>query len=230
MRSLEVCVTSAETAKAAERGGADRVELCVDLPVGGTTPPDKLVVRVVQALSIPVHVLVRPRAGSFVYSAEEIERMRRDIKFAQQAGAAGVVLGVLRADSSVDVPATRALIELARPMRVTFHRAFDETRDRSLALEQIIEAGADCLLTSGGAPDVVSGADEIARLRQQAAERLQLMPGGGLRLDNLAGVVRRSGAEYVHGSFAWRDDDANAPDAETVERRVREAVRMLRTL
>jgi copper homeostasis protein len=176
-------------------------------------------------------VLIRPRAGSFVYSGEEIEQMRRQIAFARKAGAGGVVIGVLHADSSVDVPATHTMVELARPMRVTFHRAFDETDDRLKALEYVFQTGADCLLTSGGAPNVLAGADELARLRQRAAGRLEIMPGGGLRLNNLAEVVQRSGADWVHGSFAWRAGaDAQAPGAETVERRVREAVRMLRSL
>lgn len=229
MRFLEACVTSLETAAAAERGGADRVELCVDLSCGGVTPPDELVVRVVRELSIPVHVLIRARPGSFVYSAREMKHMRRQIEFARKAGAAGVVLGVLGDGGGVDVPTTRALVEAARPMRVTFHRAFDETADPSAALEAVIETGADWLLTSGGAPDVLVGAEEIGRLRRQAEGRLQVMAGGGLRLDNLAEVVRRSGAEWLHGSFTWREgSDGNAPEAELVERRVREAVGLVR--
>jgi copper homeostasis protein len=231
MRLLEVCVTTLENARAAERGGADRVEVCVDLPAGGVTPPDDLVLSVVQALSIPVHVLIRPRAGSFVYSEQEIDTMRQQIDGAKRAGAAGVVLGILQSDSTVNVPATRALIEHARPMKVTFHRAFDETADKVEALEAVIQTGADCLLTSGGAPDVLTGAEEIARLREQAAGRLQIMAGGGLRLDNFSEVIRRSGPACVHGSFTWRDErDRDLPEAERVERRVRQAVHMLRTI
>jgi copper homeostasis protein len=231
LRKLEVCVTSLATAQAAQRGGADRVELCVDLACGGVTPPDALLTSVVQALSIPVHVLIRPRAGSFVYSAEELARMRRQIELARSIGAAAVVLGVLKPDHNVDIATTRSLIELARPLRVTFHRAFDETPNRSQALQHVIATGADCLLTSGGAPDVLNGTTELTRLREQAAGRIEIMPGGGLRLDNLAEVARRTAAQYLHGSFTWADPtDKAAPEAELIERRVREAVSLLRSL
>jgi copper homeostasis protein len=139
-----------------------------------------------------------------VYSAAEFEQIKQQIEWMKEAGAAGVVVGVLRADGSVDVPRSRELVELARPMKVTFHRAFDETRDKAEALEAVIATGADCLLTSGGAPDVLTGAEELGRLVHQAGGRIQIMAGGGLRLANLSRVLERSGVPSVHGSLMRR--------------------------
>lgn len=228
---FEACVESLQATRAAEFGGADRIELCSRLDCGGVTPAPALMIAVVSAVSIPVHVLIRPRAGDFVYSMEERDAMRRQIDAAREAGASGVALGVLRAEERVNVEATRALIEYARPMDVTFHRAFDETADLSGALEEVIESGADSLLTSGGAQDVLSGAGSIAELAQQARGRIQIIAGGGLRLSNLSEVVRRSGVYALHGSLTRESHAANGvPDARLLERSVRDAIRLLRDL
>jgi copper homeostasis protein len=202
---FELCAESAQAAQAAELGGADRIELCSQLSISGVTPSEELTSAVIRALSIPVHVLIRPRGGDFVYSAAEFDQMRRQIEYVKQAGAAGIAIGVLLPNGRVDVERSRELVNLGRPLSVTFHRAFDETADLSGALESVIQTGADCLLTSGGAPDVLAGADSIARLRRQAAGRLQIMAGGGLRLANLAEVVRRTGVSYLHGSLTRRN-------------------------
>jgi copper homeostasis protein len=198
---FEVCAESVEAAQAAEAGGADRIELCSQLPIGGVTPEIELTRAAIRTLSIPVHVLIRPRGGDFAFSADEFDLMLRQIELAKEAGAAGVAVGVLLPDGSVDVERTRALVKLGRPMSVTFHRSFDETSNLAEALEAVIDTGADCLLTSGGAPDVLTGAESIARLRKQAGERLAIMAGGGLRLRNLLEVVRRTGVRYLHGSM-----------------------------
>jgi copper homeostasis protein len=185
----------------------------------------------IQALRIPVHVLICPRGGDFVYSATEFEQMKRQIAQVKEAGAAGAVLGVLLADGRVDVVRSRELVELARPMKVTFHRAFDETRDRAEALEAVIDTGADCLLTSGGAPDVLTGAEELGKLVRQAGERIQIMAGGGLRLGNLAEVLERSGVPCMHGSLSQQGADrenVQGTDAAILEADVRTAVGLLR--
>jgi copper homeostasis protein len=234
---LELCVESLEAAQAAETGGANRIELCADLGIGGVTPPIKLTESVVQALAIPVHVLIRARGGDFVFSAEEFCLMRRQIEQVKAAGAAGVAIGVLLADGRVDVERSRQLAELARPMKVTFHRAFDETPDLSEALEAVIGSSADCLLTSGGAPDVQIGAQSIAQLCQEAGGRLDVMAGGGLKLANLTDVLQRTGVRYLHGSLKRRQPETT-PDTQTnghravegpslLEADVREAVRMI---
>jgi len=225
---LEVCATSVGSARAAERGGADRIELCSNLAVGGLTPDPALLASVLEAISIPVHVLIRPRAGDFVYTPAEFERMCREIEQAKSAGAAGVVIGILLPDGRIDVPRTRTLAQIARPLRVTFHRAFDETPDLFEALEDVIRGGADILLTSGGAPDIVSGSAAISRLRTQAGARLQIMAGGGLNVGNLADFVRSTGVLCLHGSFR-RESGLPRRGADRIEQRVREAAQLLRT-
>lgn len=201
---LELCAEGLEAAEVAQAGGADRVELCARLAIGGLTPELAETAATVRALSIPVHVLIRPRGGDFLFSAGEFSQMQHQVEQAKRVGASGVVVGVLLPDGRVDVARSRALVELARPMSVTFHRAIDETPDLNEALEAAIETGADCLLTSGGAPDVLRGADSLARLRTQAGSRIQIIAGGGLRLTNLVEVVRRTGVSHVHGSLIHR--------------------------
>jgi copper homeostasis protein len=198
---FELCAENLEAAQAAEAGGADRIELCSQLSIGGVTPDADLIAAAVEALSIPVHVLIRLRGGDFVFSAAEFAQMRHQIEQVRRVGAAGVAIGVLFPNARVDVERSRELVKLARPMSVTFHRAFDEAADLSQALEDVIQTGADCLLTSGGAPDVLAGSESIARLHKQAHGRLTIMAGGGLQLANLAEVVRRTGISYLHGSL-----------------------------
>jgi copper homeostasis protein len=228
---FELCAETLGAALAGERGGAARIELCSELRIGGITPSEALIAATLQAVAIPVHVLIRPRGGDFVYSDEEFERMRRQVDWVRKAGAAGVVLGVLLADGRVDVARSRELVECARPMRVTFHRAFDETPDLAEALEAVIETGADCLLTSGGAQDVLTGAAQIARLVEQARGRIQIMAGGGLRLGNMADVLARTGVGWLHGSLKRRSggdaEQAGAGDA-VLEADVRAAAGLLR--
>jgi copper homeostasis protein len=224
---FELCADSLEAARAAQAGGADRMELCEQLAIAGVTPSIALLKAVLDEVSIPVHVLIRPRGGDFVYSSGELMAMCRQIEQAKAAGAAGVAVGVLLPDGRVDVKRTRELFQAARPMKVTFHRAFDETSDLEQALEDVIRSGADCLLTSGGAANVLAGAEQIGRLQAQAGDRLEVMAGGGLKLANLAEVVRRSGVTCLHGSLARpRNADGLAP-ASVLEEDLREAIRLL---
>ena len=227
---FEMCVQGPEAAQVAEAGGADRIELCAGLAFGGISPTLDLLAATVNVVSIPVHVLIRPRDGDFNLSAGEFEVVRQQIEGAKKVGAAGVAIGVLFADGRVDVKRSRELVELARPMKATFHRAFDETPNVAVALEDVIATGADCLLTSGGERDVLTGAESIARLREQARERLDVMAGGGLRLRNLSEVVRRTGVRFLHGSLT-REHSGLAPsalDSSALEADVREAIRLFR--
>src|SRR4051794_28654989 len=148
--SVEICVGDLESALAAEQGGADRVELCDNLAVGGTTPSAGTIAEACRWLSIPVHVLIRPRAGDFVYSACELAVMRHDIEAAKALGAAGIVLGVLNGERTIDRDQTAALVALARPLSVTFHKAIDQTGDLLQSLDALIALGIDRILSSGG--------------------------------------------------------------------------------
>ncbi len=222
---FELCAENLESALAAEEGGADRIELCADLSLAGITPSPEMMAEALRILQIPIHVLIRPRAGDFVFSSNEFDCMRRQIEAAKRAGATGIATGILLSSGRVDIERTRALIDLARPMDVTFHRAFDETTDLTQALEDVIETGADSLLTSGGAADVLLGAATIRELAEQAAGRIPLIAGGGLRLETLAQVVRLSGVFCLHGSLSRRNGKIAAP---ALAADVREAVRLLR--
>ena len=202
---IEAAVESLAAACAAAQGGADRIELCTDLAHGGTTPDVQLIRDALAQLTIPVFVLVRPRAGDFVYSAAEHGAMLEQIAAAKQAGAAGVVTGALRAQQDIDEVRTAELISAARPLPVTFHRAFDECRHLPTALEMLIELGVNRVLTSGGAKTAAEGVEEIRELVRQAKGRIQILPGGGVDQENVARIVQRTGVSEVH--FSVRDAD-----------------------
>ena len=233
---FELCVESLKAALAAERGGADRIELCARLDLSGVTPAQPLTTAAVQALSIPVHVLIRPRGGNFVYTTAEFEQMRQQLQWVKEAGAAGVAMGILLPDGRIDVDRSRELVELAHPMKVTFHRAFDETPGLDVALEAVIKTGADCLLTSGGAPNVLTGAGQIAQLVRQAGDRIQIMAGGGLKLASTAEVLERTGVRCLHGSLTRSAEECSRESvsehtavgkADILEDDVRVAVRVI---
>ncbi|HEY9076576.1 MAG TPA: copper homeostasis protein CutC [Anaerolineaceae bacterium] len=197
---FEACVDSVDAAVAAQAGGADRVELCADLLEGGCTPSPGTILLARQRLQIKMHVIIRPRGGDFCFSDVEFETMKLDIAFAKQAGADGVVIGILNPDGTVDEPRTRALIEAARPMSVTFHRAFDMTRDPFEALETLIRLGVDRVLTSGQEASVLEGLDLICELVQRAGDRITVMPGGGITERNIQKIVTASGVKEVHAA------------------------------
>jgi len=196
--TFEVCVDSVDAAVAAQEGGGDRVELCADLLEGGTTPSAGTVQLVLETLRIPVNVIIRPRGGDFCYSGAEFEVMQRDVEMVKSWGANGVVIGILNPDGTVDAERIRTLVELARPLSVTFHRAFDVTRDPHEALEVLIALGIDRVLTSGQEPSVLEGLDLIAGLVRRAAGRIIVMPGGGITGRNMAKIVSGSGARDFH--------------------------------
>lgn len=198
---FELCAESIDACLAARDGGADRIELCSALSEGGLTPSHGLIREAVNHSGLPVHVLLRPRGGDFVYSNAELDVMREDLRHLRLLGASGVVLGVLHEDGSVDVERTRELVEMAGPLEVTFNRAFDHAASLDNALEDVIKTGCQRVLTSGGERDVVSGGKALARLIEQAAGRIEIAAGGGLRLKNAAAVARMTGARHFHGSI-----------------------------
>ena len=195
---VEACVDAIDAAIEAERGGAGRIELCGELLQGGVTPSAGLVDAVCERVGIPIFVLVRPRTGDFLYDADELDVMIRDIAAVKPLGVAGVVIGALTADGDVDVATTRTLIQAAHPMQVTFHRAFDFARDQGAALQALLDAGVDRVLTSGGAATALEGAATLAQLRQKAGDRLTVLAGGKINASNVAELVRLSGVREVH--------------------------------
>ena len=195
---LEICIDSVESAIAAQQGGANRVELCDNLIEGGTTPSAGTIALARQHIDIDLNVIIRPRGGDFCYSKIEFDVMRRDVETAKAIGANGVVIGLLNEDGSIDVERTGQLIELARPLSVTFHRAFDMARGPYQALEALIGLGVDRILTSGQENSVLEGLDLITDLVQKAGERVIIMPGGDITERNIQKIVAQSKAKEVH--------------------------------
>lgn len=195
---IEICVDSVAGAIAAQRGGADRVELCDNLMEGGTTPSAGCIRCARNHLQIGLQVIIRPRGGDFLYDATEREVMREDIRLAKECQANGVVIGCLTAEGDIDQALTRELVDLARPMNVTFHRAFDMCRDPRQALEELVELGLDRVLTSGQEASCLEGLELIAALQQQAAGRIIVMPGGGITPRNVHKIVAGTGVSEVH--------------------------------
>jgi copper homeostasis protein len=199
---LEVCVDSVESAIAAQEGGAVRVELCDNLLEDGTTPSAGMIEVARQHLRIGLHVMIRPRGGDFCYSDIEFDVMKKDIAIVKQLGADGVVFGLLKPDHTVDLERTRYLVQLARPLRVTFHRAFDLAADSFRTLEEMISLGIERILTSGRAKTALEGLPLITRLVQAAAGRVIIMPGSGITPQNVRTILAASGAAEIHAGSA----------------------------
>lgn len=200
-RIIEICANSAQSCVEAEAGGATRVELCAGIPEGGTTPSYGEI-RMAQSLTsrIDINVIIRPRGGDFLYTSAEIEAMLLDIELCKQLKVHGVVFGCLTKKGDIDVPLMRRLIEAAKPLSVTCHRAFDVCRDPFVALEQLIALGCDRILTSGQQENAVKGIPLIAELVKRAAGRIIIMPGCGVREENIARIEQETGATEFHTS------------------------------
>ncbi len=197
---LEIASNSVASALAAQRGGADRIELFDNLAEGGTTPSFGSIALAREQLQIPLFVLIRPRPGDFHYDALEGELMLRDIQQCRALGCDGVVIGALDADGQVDLPLCRELVQAAGPMQVTFHRAFDAARDLSAALEDVISLGCQRVLSSGGQASAEAGAVALAALVKQAAGRIRIMAGAGITPRNIAAVAQATGCAELHAS------------------------------
>jgi len=199
---LEACCDSILSARTAQDLGAGRVELCGS-GTGGTTPSLGLISRCRDELYVPLHIMIRPHVNDFVYSSDDMEVMRNDIVAARALGVDGIVVGVLHSDDRIDVEGMASLIHLARPLKVTFHRAFDRTPDAVEAMETLLQLGVNYVLTAGHAPTALDGVDRLHALQRQAGNRLTVLAGGGVRPHNVRDVVARSGVREIH---------ANAPD------------------
>lgn len=202
---IEVCAYSFDSCLTAQRSGADRVELCGGMAEGGITPSAGLIRLARQHLTIRLYVMLRPRGGDFLYSDADVEVMRADIDLARSLGVDGLVLGLLNADGTVDEVRTRQLIQLAQPLPVTFHRAFDMTRDPVEALEAVIRTGAVRILTSGQQPTAEDGIPLLKQLVEQAAGRIEIMAGAGVNAQN-AGPLWATGVNALHLSGSSRFD------------------------
>jgi copper homeostasis protein len=195
---VEACVDTARSARRAVAGGAGRLELCANLVEGGTTPSSGLMSVVRSEVSVPVHVLIRPRGGDFLYEADEVATMLADIAEAGRIGMAGVVIGALTPDGRIDEPITRRLVDAARPLAVTFHRAFDLAADPIEALEALVRLGIERVLTSGQANTAVEGIPVIRELVGRSAGRVTVLAGGGLNEQNALRIVQETGVQEIH--------------------------------
>lgn len=205
---LEICVDSVGGVRAADAAGADRVELCADLLEGGLTPSRGMIRQARATGGIGLHVMIRPRGGDFLYDDDEFAVMRSDVDTAKSEGADGVVIGMLTAAGEVDIRRTSELISLARPLKVTFHRAFDMARDPFQSLETLIGLGVDRVLTSGHEATVLEGLALIGELLRRAGDRIIVMPGGGITPRNVGRIVAAARPKEIH--FAAFDPAASA--------------------
>lgn len=209
MITVEICTPSLASARAAKEGGALRVELCRDLACGGLTPSDEDIACCVHELGLCTHVLVRPRAGDFCYTAAEVAEIECSILRCKELGAAAVVIGFLTEEGKVDVALTRRMVQLAAPMEVTFHRAFDEALQEPLeALQAIADCGCHRLLTSGQKPTAIEGIDVIQRL--VGATSVKILAGSGVTPQNVKELVEKTGVGEVHGSCKTTLPDGTA--------------------
>ncbi len=226
---LEISVGSVEAAAAAERGGAQRLELCADLTVGGLTPDTALLNAVRQQTQIPVLALIRPRAGDFLYSPAEFAQMKQSIAVAKDSGVEGLVFGILKVDRRVDIDRTRELVKLAQPLPVTFHRAFEACADLWQALEDVVRSGASRILTSGGAASAPEGAANIEMLVAAAGDRVTIVPGAGINAGNILQLAVATRAQEYHSGLS-SVYSRKEPDYLQFEKEVRAMAKMLSTL
>jgi copper homeostasis protein len=198
---IEIATSDFMTTKAAVKGGADRIELCANLAEGGTTASYATIKKCREEFNIAVYPIIRPRGGDFLYTKDEFAIMKRDIELCKELGADGVVIGMLNMDGSIDINRSSELIETAYPLGVTFHRAFDRCKDPFEALEVLIEIGAERILTSGQRPNVSDGVELVAQLHQQADGRIIIMPGSGVRKENIKMLAEKTGCTEFHSSL-----------------------------
>lgn len=225
---LEITVDTLAKALAAERGGAHRIELCSDLSNGGLTPGVELMRLAREQVRLPIFAMIRPRAGDYVYSSAEFAQMQGDMRTAAEVGVDGVVLGILTGEGRVDVERTRELVEQARPLPVTFHRAFDVSIDLRESLDDVIQTGAARILTSGGARSAIEGRAQLAGLVQQARGRIIIVPGAGITAANVKLVARETGTAEFHAGLSSIGMGADL-NSDRFEAEVRDLARQIRT-
>lgn len=198
---IEIATSDFTTTRSAVEGGADRVELCANLAEGGTTPSFATIKKCREAFPVLLYPIIRPRGGDFLYTKDEFDIMRQDVRLCKQLGCDGIVTGLLNMDGSIDLARTEELIELAYPLGVTFHRAFDRCRDPFEALEKLVEIGCERILTSGQQPSVTDGIDLVTELNRIADQRIIIMPGSGVRKENIQMLAVKTGCREFHSSL-----------------------------
>jgi copper homeostasis protein len=198
---IEIATSDFTTTQSAVEGGADRIELCANLAEGGTTASYGQLKKCREAFTISLYPIIRPRGGDFLYTSEEFEIMLHDVRLCKELNCEGIVIGLLNADGSIDIKRTAKLVDAAYPLGVTFHRAFDRCRDPFEALEQLVEIGCERILTSGQQPAAPDGAELIAQLNKAADERIIIMPGSGVRKDNIKMLAEKTGCMEFHSSL-----------------------------
>ena len=197
---LEIIAFNIQSCATIQNAGAQRIELCGNPTEGGTTPSYGFIKAAREATGIQLFPIIRPRGGDFLYSNEEFEIMKSEIKLCKEFGCDGVVIGLLNADGTIDKKRTAALVSLAYPLEVTFHRAFDRVKDMYIALEDVIEAGCGRILTSGLFPTAEQGMGNLQKLVEAANNRIVIMPGSGVRSDNINIIAQKTGASEFHSS------------------------------
>ncbi|MFK8060516.1 MAG: copper homeostasis protein CutC [Polaribacter sp.] len=196
---LEICANSYQSSKNAQIAGADRIELCSELSVGGITPSYGLLKKVSENITIPVNVLIRPRSGNFFYSDDEFKQMKTDIKICKELGSNGIVSGILNADNTIDIKRTEELIQLSKPLSFTFHRAFDCVTNPLESLQQLINLGVDSILTSGLQEKAIDGIELLSKLQETAQNKLTILAGSGINPQN-AIRFKKAGLKEIHTS------------------------------
>lgn len=212
MNKLEIACFNLDSAIIAQENGADRVELCAEMEVGGTTPNFEITKQARQLLTIDLNVMIRPRGGNFVYSDAEFQQMKSEILQFKEIGVNGFVFGILTENNSINIAQNAELVELAKPFPCTFHRAFDVVLDAFQSLEEIIECGFQTILTSGQQPNVMEGVNQLAELVSKANNRIVIMPGGGLRSSNIEFIQEKTNAKFYHSSAITDGSETANPE------------------
>ncbi|MDX6182287.1 copper homeostasis protein CutC [Flavobacterium sp. Fl-77] len=208
---LEIACFNFESALTAQENGADRIELCENMKLGGTTPNYILALKVREQLATKMHVIIRPRGGDFVYSDDEIVEMKQDIKQFKKLKVDGFVFGILNADGTVNTTRNRELVQLASPLPCTFHRAFDVVKDVEQSLEEVISCGFSTILTSGQGKSVVEGISVLKQIQKLSKNRIVIMPGGGLRSANVLTIKEKLKPTFYHSSAITGNDETADP-------------------
>ncbi len=215
-KKIEIACFNLESALIAQKAGADRVELCADMTFGGTTPLIETIQQAREHLTIDINVMIRSRGGNFVYSDSEFEQMKSEIETIKKLGVNGFVFGILKEDNTINIQQNKALVELAKPLPCTFHRAFDQVSNYEKALEEVISCGFSTILTSGTFPNVMEGKEVLKQLIIQAKNRIEIMPGGGLRSTNISELDEMVNANWYHSS-AITDGSETANQEEIIK-------------